>query len=1150
MGSRSYSNGLSGLLVLLVVGGYGARVATTRLATPRPQGTGAAAAVSAPPGMVRSRLWQDPLQARDEAGARLTGDAPTPLPGRIKAPGELTGREAPDVLVMPLFLTPSPTPESEDIRIGMRYAVLSALSSAGFTPDQREYLRCFHAGEEAAKAGVLREESALMQAGPVVYEWLVLPDREVRGRVIDPAYDAYDAVLVLWLDDGPFRSEHQICDMDELMGFVAWSLAGGDDEAGAGEDGGEGDHAHAHSHPHAHEGVAGGFKGTIRCAAMTGNSNRLVDLFIEGAHLAPLTLAGRLIESADELSHDVRFFAWSATISNEALIANVASSLGSMPRLAKDGKGVVRPYIDVAAETLDRQPRFRFPARGGELEVVRTIGTDLQLMELLVNELRLRGVNRDDRIVLIHEWDSVYGRSLPETFCTAAATGEDESVVFRNIQKFHYLRGVDGKLPGDPPSSSGGASGGREAPVGRSRLDYVRRLVDRLLRETEHWTESDQSGGGRLAAIGVLGGDPYDKAPIIQALREQFPDAIFFTTDLQAGLVHESAYPYTRNLLIASHFDLQLAAPYQCGAPPFRTSYDTALYYSVLCAIEAAAPTTGVATSVGAAASSARPGLPPGRVYEVARSGAYDLATTSDGVFYPISPRRTIWPDWPVGYVGLLLAIVFGAAFVVFTRASVRAPEAFGRLFGWRNWLLLAAALAPAAFLLFAELIGRYAPNDEPFEWLDGVSIWPSEFIRLCGVLLCIAFAAAMTSSYQTSIQDLCRRYRLRPDRVPVPLLQAARSYAERLRMQLRRSVGEAWASVRARATHWVRHRVIVNWGTAREGGPPRSFDEVWASYLARGRARHRLLRTLLVALLGAGLLTGLALLDRPRMIQHRGWMSLTVQIVMTVLSVGLVNLLAFVVWDAIRLCSRFIWNLRQGVRFSPESRHVIRDQCGLNGREADAWLTMRIAAERTQAVSRVIYYPFIVVFVLLLARYRGFDHWGVSMMLVVGYGLSLLVTVIAAIQMRRAAEDLRAGEIERLQHRLGRLESGVEFVGPEGVTVEALPGAGRAIDEARPGRAPSDASTGSTTTAEKTSTKKASKKASAEADAAAREKAVAAARALRKAQIERTIEAIRGVRDGAFAPLTQHPVLRAVLIPFGGLGAVEIVNFLASSGI
>ena len=45
--------------------------------------------------------------------------------------------------------------------------------------------------------------------------------------------------------------------------------------------------------------------------------------------------------------------------------------------------------------------------------------------------------------------------------------------------------------------------------------------------------------------------------------------------------------------------------------------------------------------------------------------------------------------------------------------------------------------------------------------------------------------------------------------------------------------------------------------------------------------------------------------------------------------------------------------------------------------------------------------------------------------------------------------------------------------------------------------------------------------------------------------QIKIMMEDIRSTHEGAFAPFAQQPALRALLLPFGGYGSVQIIEYL-----
>ena len=102
----------------------------------------------------------------------------------------------------------------------------------------------------------------------------------------------------------------------------------------------------------------------------------------------------------------------------------------------------------------------------------------------------------------------------------------------------------------------------------------------------------DEDGAEEVAtgsrAVGVLGSDRYDKLLILQALRSLLPNAVFFTTDLDALVLHPTARPYTRNLLVASSFGLHLDDDLQREIPPFRSSYQTAAFFAAQAAVKGA----------------------------------------------------------------------------------------------------------------------------------------------------------------------------------------------------------------------------------------------------------------------------------------------------------------------------------------------------------------------------------------------------------------------------------------------------------------------------------------------------------------------------------------------------------------------------------
>ena len=178
---------------------------------------------------------------------------------------------------------------------------------------------------------------------------------------------------------------------------------------------------------------------------------------------------------------------------------------------------------------------------------------------------------------------------------------------------------------------------------------------------------------------------------------------------------------------------------------------------------------------------------------------------------------------------------------------------------------------------------------------------------------------------------------------------------------------------------------------------------------------------------------------------------------------------------------------------------------------DASDLLDAQLIADRTEVVGKLIIYPFIVLAILIVARVGFFDHWPWPLSLVIIFSIMSSYALACAVIMRRAGENARQKILERLQERLSQAHAGR--------------GARRCLDEAD------------------------------EAEAARHEQARAGTldeerRSIRVDQIRLLIEEVQRLQRGAFAPWSRHPIVKAVLLPFGGLGAVLLLDVMGSIGL
>ena len=537
-------------------------------------------------------LWQGRFAAIDKSAGetRKTGQEPlrsdTPNGGTPKK-SPLAG-ETRETLVIGVMVPGGPN--SAEIRRRTRFAVLAGLARKGFEAKNASRMNYFlwpqPGGDKPPSTVPAQSEStvwdsngSVRQSTPIPYEWF----EEVSHR-----YPENKLVLVLWLNEDIFRGEP----FQKLSGLERF-LYGGE-----------------------RTGAAGSFK-------LLGpySSNLLRDMVNETrdfAYAPPYDrafgqLAGR--DTWPDLA-DAQFYAYGAAAADELLLRDLPGTYGTVQRL--------------------------FEALG--LHVQRTVATERALARGLVGELKRRKVagRKDADVVLISEWGGNFSQSLPKAMEQALGHMRpgDRSRLRDGytadwIHNLTYLPGLDGQLPDADLSAT---SGSIEAPQGTTELDAanlfelrsrakilgspmsqgqqdnVRRMSERL-----HELDNDLRREKRaIRAIGVLGNNVFDKLLILRALRPQFPDALFFTTDFDEALTRGTELAWTRNLIVSSSFGPTLHRSIQREIPDFRGTYQVSAFLATLLAIGNPAKNW---TTPQAVLDSVSGQLLISRIFEIERSG-------------------------------------------------------------------------------------------------------------------------------------------------------------------------------------------------------------------------------------------------------------------------------------------------------------------------------------------------------------------------------------------------------------------------------------------------------------------------------------------------------------------------------------------------
>ena len=187
------------------------------------------------------------------------------------------------------------------------------------------------------------------------------------------------------------------------------------------------------------------------------------------------------------------------------------------------------------------------------------------------------------------------------------------------------------------------------------------------------------------------------------------------------------------------------------------------------------------------------------------------------------------------------------------------------------------------------------------------------------------------------------------------------------------------------------------------------------------------------------------------------------------------------------RVCARFIETLSNVPNEWPDQLLARTEkETGVPRAHLDDYLDFRLIVHATQRIDWLIYLPFVGIFFMVLSRSNFFDAMDFPPALFFIVGLALGYSLLSAILLRRSAESARGKAIEYYERQL-LIQARVKDSQPPILIVDPI-----SVE-----------------------------------------------------QIKLLMERIRNNREGAFAPFAQQPALQALLLPFGGYGSVQIIEYL-----
>ncbi len=973
---------------------------------------------------VPARLWQDPFKAvyaheqalKDGKATATFAKSPQQIIDEITSitttSSRITGADKSELSLLMVMLGPGSYSELEERRRRRRYAVLSGLGEEHFVPRHPEVLNVFYrpkAGYSDSQC-VTQDETGNRQilfeeCYSVPYEWFDYesPDGEINE---------HRQVLVLWLNESQFVESP----LKSIKDFLAHLLP----------------------------------ETTIP------NTPLRATVLGPGRSDGLRNLATKYTEEEKDAFNWLRT---SFRLSEFTIISSTATVADA--DLIRKWSPVPAPEDSTLSAVIQRYPEFSGKGcnkANAEKEpqdtcmrFLRTIQSDEELTKKLAQELKKnRQISQsDDYVVVISEWDTYFGRFLPRAFTKHYCAPN-----CKNVLRYSYLRGMDGIIAGEqkapPPSKPGKQKKSNgllpsmdisalRRPVGTGQFDYLRRLA-KDIRKKDH--ELRLGTGHGVKAVVLLGSDTYDKLLILRALRPELPGAVFATTDLNAQLLHPAEYSWTRSLIVASTYDLGLSSTVPMTTMPFRDSYQTSIYLASRLVFN-----NELMQEVNYDQETLYQKIPP-QLFEVGRHDLVQLPGNGDSTdtWNRVSKMSFARPV----SLGLFIIAIIG----IFAFHQLR-PRAGRSVFVLGSLLLI--------FLLLGIVIFLQTPSGEPLALLAGASTWPTEFIRIFSVVLSLVFIWCVIYRLHNNWLDLGSRYFwvgkekgshgvtvsqvwsgfIARIKHPITNLKALKltqvlpaimviimifimrivfPIALPLFWKILMLVGVWgtlivfwWLAIYGRIWKSV-HVLSVNKWVAK-CAPNTDAADMWRTYGEYGAGDQRFLRAIAYVLLYMTFGSILFAILGPPASPCRGVIACGIDKAILGFSVLSMLVLLFLVVDAARLCICWVSSLReQELDWDKTMKPGYEQRLKLSDSHVVAWMKVHLIGERTAEVTRLIYYPVLIILLMLLARSTYFDNWDFPQALAIVVGLNFIIALGSIVRLNFVARSVREDILRKLQ--------------------------------------------------------------------------------------------------------------------------------------
>jgi hypothetical protein len=199
-----------------------------------------------------------------------------------------------------------------------------------------------------------------------------------------------------------------------------------------------------------------------------------------------------------------------------------------------------------------------------------------------------------------------------------------------------------------------------------------------------------------------------------------------------------------------------------------------------------------------------------------------------------------------------------------------------------------------------------------------------------------------------------------------------------------------------------------------------RPFNRLWMTYCYYGQRRWRLARAAVGTFALMALWLVLANIFGEPNDPARGLVAHHIYFWITILDVVITLLLIFLIVDATLFSRSLVIHLTAVESHWPGKLvEGYKERFHLGRANLEDWFDIRFVADRTRCITRLIYFPFLMLTLLMVSRSPIFANYTFTPTLVIAGVIILAIIIGSVISLRNAAEQARNTAIEHLSEKI-----------------------------------------------------------------------------------------------------------------------------------